>query len=217
MSIKSSIKTVITLGQGIAGGIPEAADGADPIELFETWLAAVRESGILLPESAALATATPDAVPSVRMVLLKGVDERGFVFYTNYGSRKASELDDNPRAALCFHWVVHQRQVRVTGSVRRVSEEETEEYFATRDRGSQIGAWASRQSVPLAERAALEANVRDIVKRFRGEDISAPPFWGGYRIDPDSIEFWQGRADRLHDRLVFNRAADGWTTVRLNP
>ena len=217
MSIKSSIKTVITLGRGVAGGIPEAADGSDPIELFETWLAAVRESGILLPESAALATATPAGVPSVRMVLLKGVDERGFVFYTNYGSRKASELDANPRAALCFHWVVHQRQVRVTGSVRRVGEEETQEYFATRDRGSQIGAWASHQSAPLGERARLEAKVRNIEERFRGEDIPSPPFWGGYRIDPDSIEFWQGRANRLHDRLAFNRSADGWTTVRLQP
>ena len=217
MSIKSSIKTVLTLGQGLAGGIPDAADDANPIELFEAWFEAVRESGILLPESAALATATRDGVPSVRMVLLRGVDERGFVFYTNYGSRKAHELEENPRAALCFHWAVHQRQVRVTGSVRRVSEEESAAYFATRGRGSQVGAWASRQSETLARREDLEAMAHELQERFAGGEVPLPPFWGGYRIDPDAIEFWQGRADRLHDRLLFNRSGDGWTTERLHP
>ena len=217
MSIKSSIKTVLTLGQGLAGGIPDAADDANPIELFEAWFEAVRESGILLPESAALATATRDGVPSVRMVLLRGVDERGFVFYTNYGSRKAHELEENPRAALCFHWAVHQRQVRVTGSVRRVSEEESAAYFATRGRGSQVGAWASRQSETLARREDLEAMAHELQERFAGGEVPLPPFWGGYRIDPDAIEFWQGRADRLHDRLFFNRSGDGWTTERLQP
>ena len=217
MSIKSSIKTVLTLGQGLAGGIPDAADDANPIELFEAWFEAVRESGILLPESAALATATRDGVPSVRMVLLRGVDERGFVFYTNYGSRKAHELEENPRAALCFHWAVHQRQVRVTGSVRRISEEESAAYFATRGRGSQVGAWASRQSETLARREDLEAMAHELQERFAGGEVPLPPFWGGYRIDPDAIEFWQGRADRLHDRLVFNRSGDGWTSERLHP
>ena len=218
MSIKSSIKTVLTLGQGLAGGIPDAASDADPIELFDAWFEAVRESGILLPESAALATATADGAPSVRMVLLRGVDERGFVFYTNYGSRKARELEENPRAALCLHWAVHQRQVRVTGSVQRASGEESAAYWSTRGRGSQLGAWASRQSEAFDRRTDLEDRARDVQERFAdAEEVPLPPFWGGYRIDPEVIEFWQGRADRLHDRLVFKRSGNGWTTERLNP
>jgi len=217
MSIKSSIKTVLTLGQGVVGGLPEAADDADPIELFRTWFDAAGESGILLPESVALATSTPDGTPSVRMVLLKGADERGFVFFTNYGSRKAAELDTNPRAALCFHWAVHQRQVRVSGAVSRISEEDSSAYFETRGRGSKLGAWASRQSQPLGERAELEGRMKEVEERFAGDDVPLPSFWGGYRIVPETIEFWQGRADRLHDRLVFTRAGDGWETVRLYP
>jgi pyridoxamine 5'-phosphate oxidase len=217
MSIKSSIKTVLTLGQGVVAGLPEAAEDADPIELFRSWFDAAGESGILLPESVALATATPDGVPSVRMVLLKGLDQRGFVFFTNYGSRKASELDSNPHAALCFHWAVHQRQARVSGAVVRISEEENAAYFETRGRGSKLGAWASKQSEPLDERAELETRMRDAQNRFPGDDVPLPPFWGGYRIVPETIEFWQGRADRLHDRLVFSRAGEGWETVRLYP
>jgi pyridoxamine 5'-phosphate oxidase len=217
MSLKSSIKTVITLGKGLAGGLPEAAEKADPIDLFEAWFDAARESGILLPESVALATSTADGVPSVRMVLLKGVDERGFVFFTNYGSQKARELEANPRAALCFHWAVLQRQVRVAGRVARVSEEESAAYFATRGRGSQIGAWASRQSEPLARRDDLERRAREAEERFAGGDVPHPPFWGGYRLEPSRIEFWQGRADRLHDRLVFLREGEAWATQRLHP
>jgi len=217
MSLKSSIKTVLTLGKGVVGGLPEAAEAADPIERFRAWFEAARESGILLPESVALATSTAEGVPSVRMVLLKSVDAHGFVFYTNYGSQKAREMESNPRAALCFHWAVLQRQVRVSGGVARVSPQESAEYFATRGRGSQLGAWASRQSEPLSSRDELEQRARDAEERFAGEDVPAPPFWGGYRLDPLRIEFWQGRADRLHDRLVFQRAGDGWTTQRLNP
>ena len=217
MSLKSSIKTVLTLGKGVAGGIPEAAEDADPIELFQSWFEAARESGILLPESVALATATPDGLPSVRMVLLKDSDASGFVFFTNYGSRKAEELDSNPHAALCFHWAVHHRQVRVAGTVSRLTEEESLEYFRTRDRASQVGAWASKQSQPIAERTELEQRVRQIKEKFAGEDVPLPPFWGGYRIVPTTIEFWQGRADRLHDRLVFSRSDGGWSTRRLYP
>lgn len=217
MSLKSSIKTVLTLGQGVVGGIPEAADDADPIELFGTWFEAARESGILLPESMALATATPAGRPSVRMVLLKGVDERGFVFFTNYGSRKASELDANPAASLCFHWAVLERQVRITGSVSRISEEESLAYFKSRGRGSQVGAWASKQSQPLPDRNHLVERVRETRTRFEGSEIPLPSFWGGYRIDPDGMEFWQGRADRLHERLVFSRADGAWSTERLYP
>jgi pyridoxamine 5'-phosphate oxidase len=217
MSIKSSIKTVLTLGQGFTGGIPDAAENADPIDLFRSWFDAAGESGILLPESGALATATPDGLPSVRMVLLKAVDGRGFVFFTNYGSAKAREIEVNPNAALCFHWAVHQRQVRVEGIVSRIAEEENLVYFATRSRGSQIGAWASKQSRPLSERKELEERVRDVRDRFAGIDVPLPPFWGGYRIVPKTIEFWQGRSDRLHDRLVFTRTEGGWSTQRLYP
>jgi len=217
MSLKSSIKTVLTLGRGLAEGLPEAAEDADPVQLFQAWFQAARESGVLLPESVALASSTPAGIPSVRMVLLKGVDERGFVFFTNYGSQKAREIEANPNAALCFHWAVLQRQVRVAGTVARVAPEESAEYFATRSRGSQIGAWASAQSETLPNRADLERRARDAEGRFAGGDVPLPSFWGGYRIAPRRIEFWQGRADRLHDRLVFLREGDGWATRRLYP
>lgn len=217
MSLKSSIKTVVTLGKGVAGGIPDADADRDPVDLFKSWYDAAEESGILHPEAMALATADAEGRPSVRMVLLKGVDEDGFVFFTNYESRKAGELDANPRAALCFHWAVHERQVRVTGSVERVSEEESFAYFRTRGRGSRIGAWASLQSRPLDARETLEARVKEMKERFQGDDVPLPPYWGGYRIRPETIEFWQGRADRLHDRLVFERKGDGWATRRLYP
>lgn len=217
MSLKSSLRTLVTLGQGVVQGIPEAAADRDPIDLFGEWYAAARESGIFLPESMALATATSDGAPSVRMVLLKTVDERGFVFYTNYGSRKASDLDTNPQAALCFHWTVLERQVRVEGPVERVSEEESRAYFATRARGSRIGAWASRQSDPLPSRRELEERVRRFEKAYPGVEVPLPPFWGGYLLRPHHIEFWQGKADRLHERLIFRRAADAWETQRLYP
>lgn len=217
MSLKSSIRTIVTLGQGVVRGIPEAAADRDPLELFGEWFEAARESGILLPESTALATSSPDGAPSVRMVLLKGLDPRGFVFYTNYGSRKALELDANPRAALCFHWGVLERQVRVEGAVERVSEEESRAYFASRPRGSRIGAWASRQSEPLAARAELEERVRRFDEAYPGDQVPLPDFWGGYLLRPEIIEFWQGKADRLHERLEFRRSAGGWAARRLYP
>lgn len=217
MSLKSSIKTVLTLGQGVAGGLPGATSDMEPIELFRDWLRAAEESGILLPESVTLATATSDGIPSARMVLLKEVDERGFVFYTNYGSRKAAELDSNPNAALCFHWAVLHRQVRVTGTVERVSQEESAQYFSSRPRGTRLGAWASKQSQTLDSRAELEARLSEAQERFAEDDVPLPTFWGGYRLSPRRIEFWQGRADRLHDRLVFTRSDDGWDTERLYP
>jgi pyridoxamine 5'-phosphate oxidase len=198
MSLKSSIKTVLTLGKGVASGLPEAASHMSPIVLFAQWLQTAEES-------------------SARMVLLKEVDDGGFVFYTNYGSRKAIELDANPHAALCIHWGVLQRQVRVEGSVERVSEEESADYFASRPRGTRLGAWASKQSQPLSERDELEKRLREAGERFPGDDVPLPTFWGGYRLKPDRIEFWQGRADRLHDRLVFTQGEDGWHTARLYP
>lgn len=217
MSLKSSLKTVLTLGRGAAGGLPDAAADADPIELFQDWFAAAEEAGLLLPEAVTLATASADGEPSARMVLLKGADTAGFVFFTNYGSRKGRELDENPRAALCFHWAALQRQVRVSGSVVKVSAEESAAYFATRGRGSQIGAWASRQSERLASRDELQERVRAAEARFADADVPVPPFWGGYRLVPERIEFWQGRADRLHDRLLFSRDGAGWRAERLYP
>ena len=217
MSLKSSIKTVLTLGQGVGGGLPEAAEDADPIELFGLWFEAAEESGILLPEAMTLATATSEGIPSARMVLLKQFDQSGFVFFTNYSSQKAQELDANPHAALCLHWAILMRQVRVSGPVERIDEEESAAYFATRARGSQVSAWASRQSAPLPNRSQLEDRVRQIEEDFAGEEIPLPDFWGGYRLRPERIEFWQGRSDRLHDRLRFLRDGPGWTAQRLNP
>ncbi len=217
MTLKSSLKTLVTLGKGVVQGLPEAAEERDPIELFQEWFAAARDSGMLLPESVALATASPAGMPSVRMVLLKGVDDRGFVFYTNYGSRKAREMEANPRAALCAHWPVLERQVRIEGSVVQVSSEESERYFATRPRGSRIGAWASKQSEVLPSREHLEERFRRARADHARGDVPLPSFWGGYLLRPDVIEFWQGKADRLHERLVFERDGPGWSTHRLYP
>ena len=222
MSIKSAIKSVVTLGQGVTQGLPEATADRDPIELFGEWFEEAKESGILLPEAASLATANRDGVPSSRMVLLKSFAADGFVIFTNYTSRKAREMDENPKASLLFHWVVLQRQVRVEGSVERVSAEASAAYFRTRARGSQIGAWVSRQSENLEDRSVLQRRAEEIEQRFKGQDIPFPPFWGGYRIIPEHIEFWQGRLNRLHDRLLFTRAGGGeggggWTAQRLYP
>jgi pyridoxamine 5'-phosphate oxidase len=217
MSIKSAIKSVVTLGQGVAQGLPEASADRDPIGLFGEWFEQARESGILLPESASLATASRDGVPSSRMVLLKSFAADGFEFFTNYGSRKAKEMDENPKASLLLHWVVLQRQIRVEGSVERVSAEASAAYFRTRTRGSQIGAWASRQSEELEDRSVLEKRAKEIEQRFKDQDVPSPRFWGGYRLIPERIEFWQGRMNRLHDRLEFTRADGGWAARRLYP
>ena len=199
--------------------LPDPNESSDPLQAFKDWYADAERAGLLLPEAVCLSTATPDGVPSARMVLLKAVDERGFVFFTNYQSRKSAELESNPRAALLFHWATLERQVRVEGGVERISHEESVAYFATRDRGSQIGAWASRQSRELRDRTKLEAAYRDVERRFEGEEVPLPSFWGGYRVVPAAIEFWQGRANRLHDRVRFEREGRGraWRGKRLYP
>lgn len=165
----------------------------------------------------ALATADADGRPSVRMVLLRGVDERGFVFHTNYNSRKSRDLTANPYAALCFHWHTLEEQIRVEGRVQRLGDEESDAYFRTRPRGSQLGAWASNQSAVLASRETLEEEYREIERRFEGAVVPRPPFWGGYRLVPEVIEFWFGRPDRLHDRLRYTRRRSGWSIERLYP
>jgi pyridoxamine 5'-phosphate oxidase len=170
-----------------------------------------------MPETVVLATATPDGAPSARAVLLKGVDERGFAVFTNLESRKGRELDANPRAALVFLWPALGRQVRVEGASEPLDRPEVDAYFATRPRGSQIGAWASPQSSVIPGRDDLEARVAETEERFGAGEVPAPRFWGGYRIRPEAVEFWQHRDDRLHDRLRYRRSADGWTVERLAP
>lgn len=188
----------------------------DPLRQFSAWFEEARKAGARVPEAVALATATADGAPSVRMVLLKRFDERGFVFHTNYESRKGLELAANPRAALLFHWDVLGRQVRVEGTVRRVSRRESEAYFRTRPRGGQIGAWASPQSRPIADRETLEAAVAEAAARL-GAELPLPPHWGGFVVRPRVYEFWQHRDDRLHDRFRYRRARGRWVVQRLAP
>jgi pyridoxamine 5'-phosphate oxidase len=217
MTLRSTLRALITTGKGVVRGLTDEEAGPDPFALFDRWYREAREAGLYLPESMALATATADGRPSVRQVLLKAFDERGFVFYTNYDSRKGEEIAENPRAALAVHWPILQRQVRINGGVEKTTEEENSAYFNTRPRGSQVGAWASDQSSVLGRREELERRFREAKERFAGGDIPLPPFWGGYRVIPETFEFWQGRANRLHDRLRFTRTDGEWTIDRLYP
>lgn len=189
----------------------------DPFQLFDTWYAEARVSEINDSNAMALATADADGRPSSRMVLLKGHGPDGFVFYTNRGSRKAGELDANAHVALLFHWKSQRRQIRIEGSVARATDAESDAYFASRGRDSQLGAWASDQSRPLDDRATFEARFAEMQAKFDGQDVPRPPFWGGYRVTPAVIEFWQDRAHRLHERRVFTRTPDGWTEGLLYP
>jgi pyridoxamine 5'-phosphate oxidase len=189
----------------------------DPFRQFEKWFRRAEEIVQRLPNAMALATATADGKPSVRMVLLKGFDDQGFVFYTNYESQKAQELTDNHRASLLFYWSELGRQIRITGTVTKVSRRESEAYFDTRPLDSQLGAWASQQSEVVPSRRVLEARVEELAREYEGRSIPTPPFWGGYRLAPDSIEFWQEREGRLHDRLRYRKAGESWVLERLSP
>ncbi len=191
---------------------------AEPVAQVDAWLAEAAGTAVRNPHAMTLATVDPDGNPSARTVLLKGFDDRGAVFYTNRSSRKGLALAANARAALLLHWDSLMRQVCIEGGVTEVDDAESDAYFATRPRGAQVGAWASRQSEPVENRAELEASVEAIIRRFEGGPIPRPPHWGGYRVALERIELWQGRVDRLHDRLVYTRDASGaWTSQRVSP
>ncbi|MDH6118150.1 pyridoxamine 5'-phosphate oxidase [Kitasatospora sp. GAS204A] len=199
-------------------GLSEHELAPDPVTQFSRWFAQAERAGIAEANAMVLSTADAAGRPSARTVLLKGFDERGFVFFTNYGSRKGTELTANPHAALLFPWHPIQRQVIVSGSVERTGRDETAAYFRTRPHGSQLGAWASEQSSPVASREVLERRYAELASRYpEGEGVPVPPFWGGFRVVPEAVEFWQGRPNRLHDRLVYAADGDGWTVRRLCP
>jgi pyridoxamine 5'-phosphate oxidase len=190
---------------------------ADPLATVRAWIDEAAATGVEEPTAAALATADAAGGPSLRFVLLRGIDERGARFFTNYESRKASELEANPRAALALYWPSLHRQVRLEGPVQRLAPEESDAYFASRARESRIGAWASRQSRELDSREQLDAQVADVEERFAGAEVPRPDFWGGYLLAPEVVELWIGRANRLHDREQWRRTGDGWTMRRLSP
>ena len=199
--------------------LTKASVDPNPIRQFEKWFQELPAAGVNEQDSISmtLATATTDGLPGARIVLMKSYDDRGFVFYTNYNSRKGSELADNARACLLFYWSALWRQVRIEGAVEKVSDEESEQYFHSRPLGSKTGAWASNQSQPIENRAALEKRFEEFDLKF-ADNVPRPPHWGGYRVIPEVIEFWQGQENRLHDRLRYTRQADGsWIIERLNP
>ncbi|HKK46060.1 MAG TPA: pyridoxamine 5'-phosphate oxidase [Balneolaceae bacterium] len=197
--------------------LTESAVKADPIDQFKSWFEQALSADMLDPNAMTLSTATSDGIPSSRIVLLKGVDEQGFRFYSNYLSRKGKELQENPHAALCFYWPPLERQVRIEGAVRKLSREESETYFQQRPRMSQIGAWASKQSSEVDSREELEKNVEEIKQKFANDEVPLPDFWGGYIVEPSRIEFWQGRTGRMHDRICYERNKGGWKISRLSP
>lgn len=200
-----------------AAALDREALADDPVLQFQRWFSDAERAQLLEPNAMTLATADAAGRPAARIVLLKGADARGFVFFTDYRSRKARELGENPWAALTILWKELERQVRVTGAVERVGREESEAYFRTRPRGSRVGAWASYQSQVITDRAALEREVARVEAQYPGDDVPLPPHWGGFRVMPDEFEFWQGRESRLHDRFRYARIDGGWRIERLSP
>jgi len=201
-----------------AHGLRRADLHSDPLQQFGAWFAAALAADIRDVNAMSLATSTPDGKPSVRIVLLKGFDERGFAFFTNYDSEKGCQLEANPYAALVFYWVQLERQVRISGAVEKTSREDSAAYFHSRPVGSRLGAWASKQSEIVDARQILDTRLTEMTERFENGDVPLPPHWGGYRVKPDKFEFWQGRPNRLHDRFRYSRRADGaWQIDRLAP
>jgi pyridoxamine 5'-phosphate oxidase len=198
-------------------GLLEADADRDPIRQFHTWFEQALAAELPEPNAMILSTVSTDGRPSARVVLIKGYDERGFVFFTNYDSRKGRELSAMPFAALTFFWPELERQIRIEGVVAKTTAEESDGYYQSRPRGSQLGAWASQQSEPVADRATLDHSLAEWEARYRDGPVPRPPHWGGYRLVPEVIEFWQGRPSRMHDRLEYRRAGDGWTRRRLSP
>lgn len=198
-------------------GLLESGIDTDPFRQFELWMGQALSLGLLEPNAMTLATVNAAGHPSARTVLLKGFDPRGFVFYTNYGSRKARDMAENPRVSLLFYWGELERQVRVSGVVARTTDAESDAYFESRPVGHQLGAWASQQSSVVASREAMEANLAEAARRFEPGPVPRPPHWGGYRVSPEAIEFWQGRPSRMHDRLEYQRINEVWRVRRLAP
>jgi pyridoxamine 5'-phosphate oxidase len=217
MTLFEKLRCLFTFGQGVALPLPPIGENADPLSLFQLWFDEANKSGILLPEAMSVSSVSQDGQPSCRMVLLKEFNQDGFIFYTNYASRKSHELNDNGKIALLFHWNVLQRQIRIEGCIEKVSAEQSAKYFHSRGRGSQIGAWASRQSSKIQTETELADNVDYYTKKFAGQEIPLPEFWGGWRVKPNYMEFWQGRASRLHDRVCFEKSASGWDNFKLQP
>lgn len=199
------------------GGLSERDLAPDPVSMFRRWMHDAVTAGLYEPNAFILSTSGEGGVPAARMLLLKGLDERGFVFFTNYSSRKGREIERNPRVSLLFPWHQLERQVRVEGRAERLGEAENDAYFAGRPRAAQLGAWASPQSEVVADRVALDERYREVVARFGDEDVPRPAHWGGYLVPPEAAEFWQGGLGRMHDRLRYRRTAGGWATERLAP
>lgn len=218
MTLFEKLRCLFTFGQGVALPLPQITETSQPDALFKLWFEDANKSGILLPEAMSVSSCDSQGQPSSRMVLLKDFDEKGFVFYTNYGSRKSHDLSDNNKVALLFHWGVLQRQIRIEGVVEKVTEQESADYFHSRDKGSQIGAWASKQSQKLTHDSELTERMSHFQSEYGNkEEVPHPKFWGGWRVKPHYIEFWQGRANRLHDRVCFEKQDGQWHNFKLHP
>ncbi len=217
MTLFEKLRCLFTFGQGVALPLPEIPTNSTPLPLFRQWFDDANKSGILLPESMSVSSCGESGQPSSRMVLLKDFDDEGFVFYTNYCSRKSQDLAENNKVALLFHWNVLQRQIRIEGTVEKVSQQQSADYFHSRDHGSQVGAWASKQSQKLSHDDELKERIAHFNKKFEQGKVPHPKFWGGWRVKPHYIEFWQGRANRLHDRVCFSKHANKWQHNKLHP